>query len=199
MHRFAALLLLATVLLPAPLPPLPAALAATYAIDQRFGQIAFTVRHLGLFASRGTFRRFAGTLTIDGAHPENTRIAVAVDTGSVAMAWQAAAEMLRTPAYFDVRRYPEARFVSTRVIALAPDRYRIEGALTLRGVTHPVSLHAELVGRQAGPEPGSETATFVVTGTLRRSSFGMTADPLFVSDLVDLRIDARVRLEGAEQ
>ena len=168
--------------------------AETYAINQNFGDIAFTVRHLGLFSSSGTFRRFTGQITLDPAHPENTRVAVDIATGSVAMNWAEAAAMLRSPPYFDVSRYPDARFTSTRIIPLARDRYDVEGNLELRGVTRPVTLHAALVGRHAAPEAGQEIADFVVTGILRRSAFGMTADQSFVSDGVDLRIDARVRL-----
>jgi polyisoprenoid-binding protein YceI len=191
MRRAAALL----VLLPLLLPDRAAVAGATYAIDQRFGEIAFQVRHLGLFSSHGTFRRFSGQLTIDEAHPENTRITVTIDTGSVAMDWAQAVAMLRGPAYFDVQRYPAARFASTRVVALAPDRYEIDGTLTLRGITRPVVLQAALIGRHPAEVPGVEIAAFVVTGQLRRSLFGMTADRVFVSDRVDLRIDARVRLE----
>lgn len=187
----------AAILVLATLSPGPAASGAeTYAIDQRFGDIAFKVRNFGLFSSDGTFRRFTGQLTIDEAHPENTRIAVVIDVGSVAMGWAAAVEMLRSPAYFDVARYPNARFTSTRVIPGGAGSYAIEGLLQIRGVTQPVELHAALVGRHAAPQAGVEIADFVVTGLLRRSMFGMTANQGFISDRVDLRIDARVRLES---
>ncbi len=171
--------------------------AETYAINQDFGDIAFTVRHLGLFSSSGTFRRFSGEITIDEGHPEATRVAVTIATGSVAMNWENAAAMLRSPPYFDVARYPDARFSSTRVMPLGPDRYDVEGLLKLRGVTQPVVLHAELVGKHPGRVAGEEIADFVVTGMLRRSMFGMTANPAFISDRVKLRIDARVRLDAA--
>lgn len=191
MRRAAAVLLLALALLPWR----PAQAAETYMISQRFGEIAFRVHHLGLFSSDGTFRRFTGELTIDQAHPERTRISVVIDTRSVAMTWTEAMQMLRSAAYFDVAEFPDARFVSTRVSGDAVSGYEIDGRLTLRGVTQPLVLHAALVGRHKVADTGVEIAQFVVTGTLHRSVFGMTADPTFVSDRVDLRIDARVRLE----
>ena len=171
--------------------------AETYAIDQNFADIGFKVRHLGLFSSAGTFHRFTGRITIDEAHPENTRVAVVIATASVAMAWQNAAEMLRSPPYFDVARYPDARFTSTRVIPHGRDRYDVEGLLELRGVTQPVVLHAALVDQRPSDVAGQQIADFVVTGRLLRSMFGMTANPAFISDRVDLRIDARVRLDAA--
>lgn len=167
----------------------------TYTIDQRFGGIAFTVRHLGLFSSEGAFRRFSGQLTIDEVHPENTRIAVVIDTNSIAMDWAEATAMLRSASYFDVQRYPDARFTSSRVVLTAPGHYDVEGQLEIRGITQPLLLHAALVGRHPADQPGAEIAEFVVTGELQRSRFGMTADKTFVSDRVDLKINARVRLE----
>ena len=169
----------------------------TYAIDQRFGDILFKVSHLGLYSSEGTFRRFTGRLTIDEAEPRNTRINVMIDTDSVAMGWAGAVAMLRSPPYFDVTRYPDARFTSTRVIPERTDHYEIDGDLELRGVTQALVLHAALLDRRPGTAAGETIADFVVTGVLRRSAFGMTADPSFISDRVNLRIHARVRLEAA--
>lgn len=189
----AAALLALTLVRPGP----PARAADTYAIDQRFGDIAFKVRHLGLFSSEGTFRRFTGQLTIDESHPEKTRIAVVIETRSVAMNWAAATDMLRSPSYFDVAQYPAARFTSTRVMPTGASSYEIDGLLQIRGVTQPMVLHAALVGRHAAAKPGAEIADFVVTGLLRRSLFGMTSNQDFISDRVDLRIDARVMLDAA--
>jgi polyisoprenoid-binding protein YceI len=170
--------------------------AVTYAIDQRFGEIGFSVRHLGLFRSHGVFDRFHGELTIDETHPENTRVDVTIDTGSVRMNWAQATAMLRSAPYFNVARYPEAHYRSTRVLPAGEGRYDIEGLLDLRGVTQPVLLHAALVGRHPAPDGHAEIAEFVITGQLRRSMFGMTANPTFVSDRVALHILARVRLEA---
>jgi polyisoprenoid-binding protein YceI len=57
----------------------------SYSIDQTFGSIAFSVRHLGLFSSQGQFRRFGGTLLLDAHHPEWTKISVDVDATSADM------------------------------------------------------------------------------------------------------------------
>ena len=74
-----------------------------------------TVGHLGLFTSHGRFTKFDATLNIDPDHPERTRIVVDVDAVSVNMPWQDGVAMLRSPAYFDVQRYPEVEFRSPGV------------------------------------------------------------------------------------
>ena len=137
--------------------------AELFRIDQRFGAIDFSVGNLGLFESRGEFRRFAGELTIDEAHPERTSIAVTIDCRSVEMPWAQAAAMLRGTAYLDVAQYPISRFSSTRVVSTAPDRFTIAGVLQLRGVSRPVVLQAALVGPHPAPEQGAETIVYLAS------------------------------------
>lgn len=175
----------------------PAQAQGLYAIDQRYGAIEFTVDHLGLFTSRGGFRSFAARLMMDPGRPEQTRIDVNIDAGSVDMSWREALEMLRSPDYFDIRDHPRISFTSTAVVPVAPDRYRIQGLLMLRGVTRPQTLEATLVDRHADPGGGGDVANFVVKGTLDRTAFGMTANRDFVSDMVDLLIRVRLALGHA--
>jgi polyisoprenoid-binding protein YceI len=165
-----------------------------YSLDQRFGTIAFSVSHLGLFSSRGEFRRFDARLALDAGHPERTQISVVVDAASIDMPWQEAAKMLRGPDFFDVKRYPEIRFTSTSVEAMPSDRYVVRGLVEIRGVQQLLVLNARLVGRHPDPARGAEAAEFVVTGALQRSAFGMTADGMFISDKVNITIRARIEL-----
>ena len=163
-------------------------------LDQRFGTIAFSVSHLGLFSSAGEFRRFAAHLVLDGAHPERTQINVEVEAGSVQMSWGEAADMLRSDDFLNVRRYPAMRFTSTSVASVAPDRYVIHGMLQMRGVTRPLTLAARLTGRHTDPVRHDQQADFVVSGSLRRSAFGMTSDEGIISDRVTLKITAHLDL-----
>lgn len=172
----------------------PARAQQNYRLDQRFGTIGFSVSHLGLFSSQGEFRRFQAHLRLDEAHPERTRISVEVDARSEMMAWQQATDMLRSKDFLDVHRHPLVRFTSTAVLSVAPDRYRIQGELRLRGITRPLVLWARLVGRHVDPRRHDEQADFVVTGSLQRSAFGMTADQTFISDRVTLTIKAHLEL-----
>jgi polyisoprenoid-binding protein YceI len=189
----AALILLTTVGLGG-----PARAQGLYRIDQQFGGIEFTVRNLGLFNSHGVFDRFMGRLVIDPAHPDHTRIDVNVDAGSVSMPWDEGAAMLRSEDFFDVRNYPDIHFTSTAVRQISPDHYRIDGQLRIRGVARAQTLDAVLLDRHLDPARGADVADFVVSGELKRSDFGMVADPLFISDIVAIRIHARIVLDRAD-
>ncbi|MGH7043689.1 MAG: YceI family protein [Acetobacteraceae bacterium] len=172
----------------------PATAEELYALNQHVATIGFSVGHLGLFPSHGDFRRFTGSLALDRAHPERSRIAVDVDARSIRTEWQDAAAKLRSPAYFDVRDYPDVRFASTSITPDGVDKYTIHGRIEIRGVTQPLTLMATLIGRPLAGGPGARTADFVVTGHLKRSAFGMVADKLFTSDTVNITIDARIEL-----
>jgi polyisoprenoid-binding protein YceI len=172
----------------------PAGAEDLYKIDQHFGRIEFIVSHLGLFSSHGEFRHFDGKLVIDPEHPERTQIAVQVDAGSVAMPWEDATAMLRSPEFFDVQRFPEVRFTSTEVVAEPGNRFAIHGELEMRGVTKPLLLEAALVDRRLDPTRGMQVADFVVHGELKRSAFGMTSESAFISDRVELRIQAHIQV-----
>lgn len=171
--------------------------AEYYVIDQRFGEIGFKVSCLDLFDSSGTFDRYTGHINLDQAHPENTSIAVVINMDSVKMSWASASAMLRSPAYFDVQKYKTASFTSTRIVPTTAGHYEIDGNLQLRGVTKPIVLHAALLSRRAAAAPNMDEADFIVTGTLPRSEFGMTADQSFVSNQVELSIKARLQLKAS--
>jgi polyisoprenoid-binding protein YceI len=166
-----------------------------YHIDQRVGAIEFTVRHLGLWSSHGMFDRFIGELIIDPAHPTETQIKVDVDARSISMPWDQAVAMLRSADFFDVGEYPSIKFTSTAVQQVAPDRFRIQGKLRIRGITHNQTLDAHLLDLRSDAAHGTQLADFVVSGNLRRTDYGMVADEGFISDQVEIRIHARIVLD----
>jgi polyisoprenoid-binding protein YceI len=175
------------------LAPAPARAEASYAIDQRFGTIGFSVGYLGVFTTTGRFDRFAGTMDVDLAHPEHTRLEVEIDTTSAALPWPEGGALMQSPAYFDAAQHPRAHFRSTMIEVLAADSYRIHGELELRGESRPITLTAQVLDRHRDPALGAEVAEVRVTGIIIRSAFGMVADRPMVSDEVSLNIRLRIR------
>ncbi|MCQ4160655.1 YceI family protein [Roseomonas sp. GC11] len=183
--------LLATLLLGVPWAG-PARAGALYQIDQRYGTVGFAVSVLGLFDVKGRFARFDGELNLDLQRPELSSVRVELDTPSVDMPQPDQAELLRSPAYFDVERFPRARFASQAITPLSPTRYRITGTVEIRGVTQPLLLEANLLNRHTDTARGMEVADLVITGEVLRSGFGMVADRPALSDRVQL--DIRIHL-----
>ena len=171
--------------------------AATYALDQQDAQIDFTVRNFSMFSSHGAFQRFKTSMNLDSRHPERTMISVDVDATSVDMPWRDGVDMLRSPDFFDVKRFPLIHFASTEVKPDGNDHFMVLGQIQIRSVSQPLVLEVRLLGRHPDPGVGGDVADFVATGTLQRSDFGMTADKLMISDKVDITIHARIALQAA--
>jgi len=163
-----------------------------YRFDQNFGRLSFSARHFGLLSSTGSFGRFDAQVALDPANPSQAEVAVAVATGSIDLAWPGATELLRSPAYFDSDTHPQARFNGRATGVAAADRFRIEGELTLKGVTRPLRMEARLLRRGRDATEGAEIAEFSASGSLNRLEFGMVEDRTTVSDLI--RLDVQVRL-----
>jgi polyisoprenoid-binding protein YceI len=168
--------------------------ADLFNLDQRYGSIAFTVTNFGAFSSLGTFPRFIGKLSIDRSHPEQTKIDVQADATSVRVPWDSGTELLRGPEFFDIAHYSAVRFVSDAIKGVDPRHFLIRGMLEIRGIKRPLMLDATLEREHTNMANGDEVADFSVTGTLRRSDYGMTSQRIMISDQVTLQIAARIEL-----
>lgn len=144
---------------------------ATWGIDPVHSTIGFAVKHLGISTYRGSFPGAEGSIeTADGA--------ITAVTGKVGVAGLTTQDAnltghLLAPDFFDAATYPEASFASTAVTQGADGSLRIEGNLTLRGVTKPVVLQGELEG--AGPDAyGNTRLGLVAKGSINRTEFGVS-------------------------
>lgn len=163
-----------------------------YVLDQRYATIGFTTS--GLVNTQGYFLKFAGSLKLDFQAPENSSVDVTLDDTQISLSWQPGVQMLKSPDYFDAKDFPAIQFHSTSIQTTSvPGQYEILGALTIRGITKPQTMMATLM-RAAPGSKNAGTADFYVTGTLRRSAFGMVSDQEAVNDAVGLKIHAWVTL-----
>lgn len=130
--------------------------AADYKIDQE-GQhafINFRIKHLGYSWLYGTFKDFSGDFSYDKNNPTADKVSVVIDTKSIDTNHAKRDEHLRTADFLNVEKFPQAKFVSTKVTPKAGDYFDIEGNLTLNGVTKPITIHAEFIGEGADPWGG---------------------------------------------
>jgi polyisoprenoid-binding protein YceI len=166
------------------------AAADTYHLEKTHVDLLFTINHAGFTEKHGSFRDLDATLEYDAAHPESSRVTVTVKTDSLDTANAARDADVKGEKFLDVARYPEMRFVSSKVTREPDQSLRIDGELTLHGVTKPVTLHAKL--NKAAPNPFDKRPTlgFSATGSLKRSDFGIATYIPVIGDVITLTIDA---------
>ena len=145
--------------------------AGRWSVDATRSSVAFTVRHMMFATVNGCFRGFDGMLEIG---PGVARATGAVQAATIDTNERVRDEHLQRSAdFFDVERYPEISFSSTRIDYLDGARLRVVGELTMRSVTREIELDGQLTSR-AGGESEDERIELELRGELNRRDFGLT-------------------------
>jgi polyisoprenoid-binding protein YceI len=169
----------------------------TWAIDPVHSSVDFSVRHLMVSKVRGTFETFSGTITVapDGTPSVTAQIDVAsLNTGS-----EQRDGHVKSGDFFDVENHPVATFTSTSVRPHGDD-YFLDGDLTLKGVTRPVTLDLEFNGVSPGQGYG-EVSGYEASVVLSRKDFGIDIDiPMETGGaVVGDRITVTLEIEAIKQ
>jgi polyisoprenoid-binding protein YceI len=145
-----------------------------YRIDPDHTHPSFEVDHFGgLSTWRGTFKRSSGQVSLDlSAHAGS--VEVEIDTGSIDLAQDKLNEHVAGPEMLNAAKFPTARFKG-RFSEFDNDRpTRIDGELTLHGVTKPVSLTLNSFKCIQHPMLKKEVCGADATGSFNRSDFGVS-------------------------
>lgn len=163
--------------------------AATYKVDANHTQVVWSVDHMGFSILYGMFGSMSGTLTLDPAKPQDAKVVIEIPMSGSTTTAPNFTKHLSSPDFFDVEKFPTAKFESTSV-AVSGQSAKITGNLTLHGVTKPVVLDAKFTGAGTNPMSKAPTVGFSATAKVKRSDFGLGRVVPVVGDEVDLKITA---------
>jgi polyisoprenoid-binding protein YceI len=176
-------------------------LAETFDVDPAHTSVEFRVRHLFTTVT-GRFESFDGKIVFDEKEPAKTRVEGSIDAATINTNVKKRDDHLRSADFFDVAKFPKITFQSASVSDLDPSgkKGKMEGTLTIHGVSRPVVLDASFLGK--GKDPGGhERAGFHGTTTINRKDFGLIwnkaleSGGLLLGDDVTIEID----VEGVHQ
>ena len=189
MHRLAVLVL--TVLL-----PLQGAGAATvdYHLDPAASTVAFET-DFGPDLITGSIPLERADLSLDFDNVANCTVAVALDVTGAKASFPFAAQALKGPKVLDAKDHPRMTFESTSV-KRAGEAADVTGNLTIRGVTKPVTLRAQIFRPKGSSADDLDHLTVKLTGKVNRSDFGATGWSDMVGDQVRIIITARIDAAG---
>jgi polyisoprenoid-binding protein YceI len=114
--------------------------AGTWRLDPARSVVEFTVTKLGYEDVTGRFFDFTGSVRYDPGRPADSSVEWTVKVGSVKTDASNRDRALQSVEYFDAARYRELTFRSERVRPLANDFLQVDGAITIKGVTRPLSI-----------------------------------------------------------
>jgi len=101
---------------------------------------------------------------------------------------------LRNSDFFEVEKFPQLKFTSTRIEQTDDESFNLYGNLTLKGVTKPVKLTMEFNGIVNDPY-GQEKAGFLVSGKIKRSDWGINLNVALETGGLMLGEDVRIQSE----
>jgi polyisoprenoid-binding protein YceI len=177
----------------------PGYIAGTWTIDPVHSEVGFSVRHMMVSKVRGKFNVFSGHI-VTGDSPLDSSVTATIDLSSIDTGNRDRDNHIRSADFFEVDSYKSMTYRSTGV-RLTGDSYVLDGELTLKGITRPISLDLELGG--FGPDPyGGQRTGFTATGELKRSDFGVDFNAVLetggvvVADKVAIHLEIEAVLDA---
>ena len=169
-------------------------LAGTYTLDKSHSTVGFVVRHLMVSKVRGSFGDFEGTITV-AEEPSQSGVTATIQTATVDTRDEQRDGHLKSPDFFDAAQFPTMTFASTKVVPVRGSDWKVEGDLTIRGVTKPVVLDVEFNG--AGGDPyGGKRFGFSASTEIDRDEFGMTFNMALETGGVMVSKNVKIEIEG---
>lgn len=141
-------------------------------LDTSHTSIDFKVRHMGIASVRGSLKVLSGSVETDEAG-RPSKIEAVIDAASIATGEPQRDGHLRSADFLHAEQYPEIRFVSTQIEPLGGNRYRIQGNLTIRDITKPVTLEAEVSAPIKDPR-GMQRVAASASGQINRKDWNLT-------------------------
>jgi polyisoprenoid-binding protein YceI len=145
--------------------------ADTYTFDKAHSDVGFQIRHL-VSKVRGRFTDYDGTILIDKAKPEASSVELTIKAASIDTGNENRDKDLRSANFFEVEKYPEITFKSTKITSKGGDRYDVTGNLTIHGTTKEVTLPVSFLGFLSAGRMGDK-AGFETSITLNRKDYGI--------------------------
>ena len=166
----------------------------TWQLDPAHSSIEFAVRHMMVSNVRGRFRDFSLKVDFDPeflelGHVEATVLAASIDTGETQRDGH-----LRSADFLDAATFPNLTFMSTGVRRRGPTEFNLDGTLTIRDQTRPVTFFVDYHGEAANLQGGRSTG-FSARAKIKRSEWGLTWNAALEAGGVVVGDEIKVELE----
>jgi polyisoprenoid-binding protein YceI len=146
----------------------------TYQLDTVHSTIGFSVKHMMIAKVHGTFTKATGKLVYDKANPEKSSAEATIDAASISTNEPQRDTHLKSADFFDAAQFPTLSFKSTSVVSSGSGELKVNGDLTIKGVTKPVTLQVEGPTDELKDPYGNLKVGLSATTKIKRKDFGLT-------------------------
>jgi polyisoprenoid-binding protein YceI len=142
-----------------------------YDVDPMHSKVGFEIPHLVISSVDGHFNTYDGTIELADKF-EKSKVKASVDMNSIDTGVAKRDDHLKSPDFFDVKKFPKMTFESTEITG-TPDAFKMTGNLTIKGVTKKVTFDGKYLG-SVDDGMGHEKTAFNATTSIKRADFGLT-------------------------
>jgi polyisoprenoid-binding protein YceI len=173
---------------------IPGYQAGTWIIEPVNSEVSFTVRYLGVTRVHGRFNEIAGEI-VTGPSPAGSSVRASIVAASIDTGFAGRDTYLRGGDVLQADEHKELSFTAAGLRA-AGSEYLLDGELTIRGVTRPVSLTLQPGGVAADPAEGGHVLGLAAAATISRAEFGFSQKlpGAVISDAITIQLDIQARL-----
>ena len=152
-----------------------AVFAQSWSMDKAHSQVMFGITHMGINTITGNFGTVSATLTSSKDDFSDASIEFTADVNSINTGNEQRNTHLKSPDFFNAAQFGTLTFKSTSFKKIDDKNFQVTGDLTFHGVTKSVTLNATFNGTTVNPMSKKTVAGFKVTGTIKRTDFGIGA------------------------
>src|SRR5882757_9807509 len=147
----------------------------TWSVDKAHSQLGFSVAHLSISEIYGAFRTFDSKITSSKDDFSDASVELTADVNSINTGVDQRDTHLKSPDFFDAAKFSTLTFKSKTFKKVSGKKYQVTGDLTLHGITKPVTLDVTFNGTTVNPQSKKTLAGFKITGTIKRTDFGIAS------------------------
>lgn len=167
----------------------------TFQIDPSHSSVNFSIKHMMIAKVHGAFEKVSGQLTYDSQNPESSSIEANIEAASINTREPARDTHLKSGDFFDVEKFPQISFRSTRVQVKDEGALLVTGELSIHGVSKSVVLEVEGPSEELKDPWGNVKMGISATTRIKRKDFGLNwnaaleAGGVLVGDDVNITLD----------
>ena len=159
-----------------------------YQLDKMHSYLNFRIDHLGLSKIIGRFNDFEATLDFDPQNPTAMQLSGVVAANSIDINNTDLENTLQESDWLDTERFPQIVFTSESVTVAGNNSLAVNGTLTMRGISKPVTLDTGFNGGADNIITRKYTIGFQAGASILRSEFGMDTFTAFAGDVIEIEL-----------